>query len=217
MHARIRRQNPSSNKVHRIARKQLPAQNYEAHSKEGVVIQEEEIPTSSWSSLDQALRKIWRDTKSGNAREILAEHSFFQQGKRLYEKYLPASWRLLPVLWTVFTWVTLLIHIILIYSLPKGPFGLGVLATADESSTVNSKRRNWGLFFNITATLIFLASNSAILLLLAPTRSDLDRVHAQKESMDIGRASFDNFIHVNFLRKLIFLVLVLSGLGLHAL
>jgi hypothetical protein len=191
--------------------------NCEVFTKVDVELGEEELHIPSQRDIGQVWCEIRRDVKANNIKKALLEHSFIQQGKEFAQKHLPPLWRLFPLLWTISTWVALFIHVILIYSLPKGPFGLGILATADESSGLHSKKRNWGLFFNITATLIFMGSNSVIQLLLAPTRSDLDRVHAQKDSMDIGRPGFENFIHANIWRKLIWLILVVSGLGLHAL
>ncbi|KAF9885062.1 hypothetical protein FE257_000793 [Aspergillus nanangensis] len=71
------------------------------------------------------------------------------------------------------------------------------------------------LLINILGTILLGASNYAMQSLCAPTRKDIDRVHAKGLWLDIGVHSPQNLLHFPWKRRLLWLALTLSSLPLH--
>ena len=61
------------------------------------------------------------------------------------------------------------------------------------------------------------ASNVGIQCVLAPTREDVDRAHAQLRWLGIGIWSWKNFMHAPWSRRMACVVLMLSSVPLHLL
>ena len=73
------------------------------------------------------------------------------------------------------------------------------------------------LAINILSTLLLGASNHNAQVLSAPTRADIDRIHARGGWLDIGVSSVRNLRHVSRWRSAIFMLLLLSTVPLHLL
>jgi hypothetical protein len=127
------------------------------------------------------------------------------------------KWRRMLLMWTVVTWIVLFIHICAAALLPKGDYGLGILAENKDCALFRSKRTAWSLFLNTLATLLFVASNYGLQCLSSPTREDLDAAHAGGHSMEVGLPSVKNLSRIGWTRRFIWLLLAVSGLPLHAL
>lgn len=71
------------------------------------------------------------------------------------------------------------------------------------------------VLINILSTLLLSASNLGMQLLVAPTRAQIDQLHAKKHWLDIGVPSFRNLKHVGWTRRFLWILFVLSSLPLH--
>ncbi|KAF9697560.1 hypothetical protein EKO04_004018 [Ascochyta lentis] len=80
-----------------------------------------------------------------------------------------------------------------------------------------ASRLNLGLHIAINAisTMLLAASNLCMQLLMAPTRSMIDKAHAQQRWLDIGIPGFHNFRHVTLKKRVVWVILALSSLPLH--
>ena len=74
----------------------------------------------------------------------------------------------------------------------------------------------WSHFgINVLSTLLLGASNAAMQCIVAPSRADIDKAHAQHERLDIGVNSLQNWRFINTSRQLIWALLLVSTLPLH--
>jgi hypothetical protein len=104
-----------------------------------------------------------------------------------------------------------------VIQLHKGPYGLGVLYTSLDCSSIRRRQLQGSLLLNGIAAVVFVSSNYAMQGLASPTRAEINSAHSKLQSMDIGRQSLRNLLRVKWSRKLIWLFLEASGIPLHIL
>jgi hypothetical protein len=92
----------------------------------------------------------------------------------------------------------------------------GVLFEGDCNRVENL---NTGLhvFINILSTILLSGSNYCMQCLSAPTRSEVDKAHAQGKWLDIGIPSIRNIKHLSKQRITLWILLALTSLPLHLL
>ena len=94
--------------------------------------------------------------------------------------------------------------------------GIGTIYTGDCRYV-----KHWDtilhLLINILATAVLGASNFTMQCLSSPTRSEVDRAHEKKISLDIGLASIKNLFYVDWKKGVLWWALTLSTLPLHLL
>ena len=73
------------------------------------------------------------------------------------------------------------------------------------------------LAINIVSTLLLSGSNYCMQCLVAPSRADINRAHAQMKWLDIGVPSLRNLKWVGWWRRTLWILLVVSSLPLHLL
>ena len=94
--------------------------------------------------------------------------------------------------------------------------GYGTLLSGECSKTKTAS--TWiHLAINVLSTLLLSASNYCMQILTAPTRSEIDRAHANGKWLDIGAPSVRNLRHISWKRLCIWICLGLSSLPLHLL
>lgn len=71
------------------------------------------------------------------------------------------------------------------------------------------------ILINVLSTILLTASNFCMQLLVAPTRSQVDKAHRQLKYLDIGIPSFRNLHYVGLRQKLVYALFALSSLPLH--
>ncbi|KAH7132548.1 hypothetical protein B0J11DRAFT_230512 [Dendryphion nanum] len=86
-----------------------------------------------------------------------------------------------------------------------------------QGSCKKSKRMSIGfhLIINVLSTLLLSASNYCMHVVSAPSRQDIDRMHASKITMDIGLNSFGNILKLPWNRRILWALLGLSSIPLH--
>lgn len=110
--------------------------------------------------------------------------------------------------------VSLLIWIKAKYHVPND----GAATVFEGSCSQKTKISVWcHLAINVCSTLLLSASNTAMQVLSAPTRADVDKAHARGSWMDIGISSIRNLRICHWQRVTLWLVLVLSSIPLHLL
>lgn len=73
------------------------------------------------------------------------------------------------------------------------------------------------LAINILSSLLLAASNGAMQVLAAPSRSEVDAAHARRRWLDIGVQSWRNLGNITFARRLIWILLAVTTVPLHLL
>lgn len=73
------------------------------------------------------------------------------------------------------------------------------------------------LAINILSSLLLAASNSAMQVLVAPSRQEVNEAHAQRRWLDIGVQSWRNLRSITFSRRLIWILLAVTTVPLHLL
>lgn len=73
------------------------------------------------------------------------------------------------------------------------------------------------ILINILSTGLLTSSNYCMQLVCAPTRQDINRLHARGTYFDIGILSFRNVRHIARPRALLWLMLAASSIPLHLL
>lgn len=81
-----------------------------------------------------------------------------------------------------------------------------------KASTLNTYAH---LLINVISTLLLSGSNYCMQCLVAPTRKDVDAVHAKMRWLDIGVPSLRNLTHMSTGRRWLWSLLVISSLPLH--
>jgi hypothetical protein len=71
------------------------------------------------------------------------------------------------------------------------------------------------LLINLLSSLLLGASNYCMQRLVAPTRKEIDAVHAKRDWLDIGMPSVRNLPSINKGRTLLWVFLGLSSIPLH--
>lgn len=100
------------------------------------------------------------------------------------------------------------------YGLKRGGIG-----TIQEGSCETTRRLSlWlHLVINVLSTLLLSASNYTMQCLVSPTREEVDRAHSQNRWLDIGVPSIRNLTRISFHRRVLWWLLVISGVPLHLL
>jgi hypothetical protein len=71
------------------------------------------------------------------------------------------------------------------------------------------------LLINALSTLLLAASNYCMQVLASPTRADIDRLHAQHRTAQIGTNSFGNVLKLGWPRRIMWCLLGMSSLPVH--
>ncbi len=104
-------------------------------------------------------------------------------------------------------------------------YGLMLPADAEGRKTLYSGDCNYvrnlnigsHLLINILSTLLLAACNYAMQCLSAPTRQDIDQMHAQRRWLDIGVFSMHNLLKIGQNRRILWFLLAVTSLPLHLL
>ncbi|PYI08291.1 hypothetical protein BO78DRAFT_74851 [Aspergillus sclerotiicarbonarius CBS 121057] len=88
-----------------------------------------------------------------------------------------------------------------------------------EGSCALTKRWNLAihLIINVLSTAILAASNYCMQSLVAPSREEVDKYHAQKRRLDIGVPSIRNLSAVGRYRTVLWFVLLITATPFHLL
>jgi hypothetical protein len=95
----------------------------------------------------------------------------------------------------------------------------GATGTLLQGSCATVRRLNvWvHLLVNVLSTLLLCASNYCMQVLVAPTRTELDRAHSHRQWLHIGVPSLHNLMRIGRVRTLLWTLLLMSSLPLHLL
>lgn len=93
------------------------------------------------------------------------------------------------------------------------------IGTISDRSCASTKAWNTGIHvvINILSTTLLAGSNYCMQCLMAPTRSEIDKAHAEKRWLDVGVPSVHNLRSMAAGRKLLWLLLSISSFPLHLL
>lgn len=129
------------------------------------------------------------------------------------------GWRKAVIASAVLTFVILIINIVFLaaalakYSIEHG---VGLIYHGD-CGVVKRWDTILHLVINILGTALLAASSYCMQCLSSPSRSEVDAAHARGMSLDIGIASFTNFLHMRLWKGTLWLILCLSTIPLHLL
>lgn len=117
---------------------------------------------------------------------------------------------------SIFTLVVNLVLLIVSLSVGEHQEGIGTLhegrlKKADRLSTT------YHILINILSTTLLTSSNYCMQLVCAPTRDEIDDLHARGGYFDIGMLSLRNVRHIPRRRALLWFVLAASSIPLHLL
>ena len=73
------------------------------------------------------------------------------------------------------------------------------------------------LAINVLSSLLLAASNRCMQSLVAPTREEIDRAHAQRQNLEVGVHTWCNFSRLPRLRRVLWTLLAISSVPLHLL
>ena len=134
-------------------------------------------------------------------------------------KYLH-GWRMGITLCVVTALTVFMINLILtIWAISRYGLTKGGIGTIQEGSCETTRRLSlWlHLVINVLSTLLLGASNYTMQCLASPTREEVDRAHGQNRWLDIGVPSIRNLTRISSHRKVLWWLLVISGVPLHLL
>ncbi|KAH5356818.1 hypothetical protein HBI49_153730 [Parastagonospora nodorum] len=86
-----------------------------------------------------------------------------------------------------------------------------------ERDQINSIGNAYHVLINIMSTILLTSSNYTMQILCAPTRREIERMHARGDWLEIGIMSIHNLRYIDRKRVAIWLLLVVSSLPLHLL
>ena len=140
--------------------------------------------------------------------------SFLKKSKYLH------GWRMGITLCVATAITVFMINLILtIWALSRYGLEKGGIGTIQEGSCETSRRLSlWlHLAINVLSTLLLGASNYTMQCLASPTREEVDRAHHQNRWLDIGVPSVRNLTQISPNRKVLWWLLLISGVPLHLL
>lgn len=94
--------------------------------------------------------------------------------------------------------------------------GVGIIYSGD-CGLVKRWDTSLHLLINVLGTALLAASSFTMQCLSSPTRSEVDKAHAKRVSLEIGLASFYNLFYVKWWKAVTWLLLCLSTMPLHLL
>ena len=130
------------------------------------------------------------------------------------------GWRMGITLCVATAITVFMINLILtIWAFSRYGLRRGGIGTIYEGSCKSTRRLSlWlHLVINVLSTLLLGASNYTMQCLASPTRDEVDRAHRQNRWLDIGVPSIRNLARISPHRKILWWVLVISGVPLHLL
>ena len=153
------------------------------------------------NSVTQGAKSKWWHSSLGRRHKSIARHT--------------STWRFIVFSGLVITLVVFMINIsILIWSQARHDGNVlfqGDCIRAKSSITASS------LAINVLSTLLLGASNAAMQCLCAPTRAEVDKVHATGSWLDIGISGLRNWKAMERWRKYTWAFILASSLPLHLL
>ena len=157
-------------------------------------------PSNKWFSV-QHLKLRWQRSFLG------------QKLRRLLRA--TSTWRFIIMSGLFMTAVVLILNIsLLIWSRTRSE---GDMLYRGDCTTAKSKATWTSIAINVLSTLLLGASNAAMQCLNAPTRVEVDKVHANGHWLDIGVSGFRNWRVLERWRKYSVAFILLSSLPLHLL
>lgn len=94
----------------------------------------------------------------------------------------------------------------------------GIRTVYTGSCDTTSSASTWAhLAINVLSSLLLAASNSAMQVLVAPSRQQVDQAHARREWLDIGVQSWRNLSSITAARRFLWVLLALTTVPLHLL
>ena len=155
------------------------------------------------------------DSTDGVHKHVSVERAgFLKKSKYLH------GWRMGITLCVATAITVFMINLILtIWALSRYGSKRGGIGTIHEGSCKTTRRLSlWlHLIINILSTLLLGASNYTMQCLASPTREEVDRAHRQNRWLDIGVPSIRNLNSISPHRKILWWLLVISGVPLHLL
>ena len=149
----------------------------------------------------RSLGSRWRQSSLGQRHKSIARHT--------------STWRFIVSSGLVITLIVLAINVsILIWS--KARHDGNTLYQGDCTSAKSSLTYS-SLAINVLSTLLLGASNAAMQCLCAPTRAEVDKVHATGSWLDIGVSGLRNWNAMERWRKFAWGFILASSLPLHLL
>ena len=148
------------------------------------------------------LRSRWQRSSVGQTLDSAARHT--------------STWRFIVLFGLAITLVVLILNLsFLIWSRAR-PHGGSVLYEGD-CGRAKATITYLSLSINVLSTLLLGASNAAMQCLCAPTRAEVDKVHATGSWLDIGISGLRNWHEMGRWRKYAWGFILLSSLPLHLL
>lgn len=127
-----------------------------------------------------------------------------------------STWRFIVLFGLVITLAVLILNLSLLIWSRARPHGGNMLYKGDCRSAKTTITYS-SLAINILSTLLLGASNAAMQCLCAPTRAEVDKVHATGSWLDIGISGLRNWRGIGRWRKYAWGFILLSSLPLHLL
>lgn len=148
------------------------------------------------------LQSRWKRSSAGRMLDSAVRHT--------------ATWRFIVLFGLVITIVVLILNLsFLIWSRAR-PHG-GSLLYEGNCRSAKTIITYSSLTINVLSTLLLGASNAAMQCLCAPTRAEVDKVHATGSWLDIGISGLRNWHAMGRWRKYAWGFILLSSLPLHLL
>jgi len=95
--------------------------------------------------------------------------------------------------------------------------GVATIAKGETSNRINTIGTAYHVLINIMSTILLTSSNYTMRILCAPTRPEIERMHARGRWLEIGIMSVHNLRHIDRKRAAVWLLLVVSSVPLHLL
>ena len=152
------------------------------------------------SSITRSAKSKWLQSSLGRRQKSIARHT--------------STWRFIVFSGLVITLVVFINISILIWSQVRHD---GNVIFQGDCTKAKSSISFSSLAINVLSTLLLGASNAAMQCLCAPTRAEVDRVHAMGSWLDIGISGLRNWKAMDRWRKYTWAFILASSLPLHLL
>ena len=172
---------------------------------DGIFTQDGQIQAAKASSYEETLRSA-----KPNSNNVFSTMRIGLLGSL-------TGWRATVAINIIIVFVVWLVNLIfLIYSVARFSIhdGLGILYTGN-CGKVRRLTLTAHLFINLLSTIMLSASNYTMQVLAAPTRREVDVVHARRKWLDVGIQSVGNFVHIDPRRTALWFLLAASSVPLH--
>lgn len=166
------------------------------------LLEPSEFASSKNKIFTKNLQSKWQRSSAGRMLDSVARRT--------------ATWRFIVLSGLIITLAVLILNVSLLIWSRARPHGGNVLYEGDCGSA-KTKITYSSLTINVVSTLLLGASNAAMQCLCAPTRAEVDKVHAAGSWLDIGISGLRNWHEMGRWRKYAWGFILLSSLPLHLL